>query len=238
MLDKLRSLLFNFFFYGGSLVLLLAAFPLWFASKAIQRKFCLVWVRYAYWCEKYVLGLDYRVVGRENLPSEPPYLVAMKHQSAWETMKLYALFGFPAIVLKKELMDMFLWGRYARAMDMVPVDRSRGREAMDGMVQSARRILTEKRPLVIFPQGTRIPVGVKKPYKHGIAKLYEDLQLPVVPIALNSGVFWPKKSFWKKSGTITLEVMPPIMPGIDGAQMLAQLEQQIESASDRLAQNL
>ncbi len=235
MMWRLRGLLFNVFFYGCTFVMLTICIPFWFAPRNWQRRIPPVWLAVVYWIERYILGLDYVVVGRENLPP-PPYLVAMKHQSAWETMKLYDLYGNPAIVLKKELMDLPLWGRYAKAMDMVPVDRSKGAEATRFMVESAKQVLADKRPLVVFPQGTRVAVSDKRPYKFGIIKLYEGLNIPIVPVAINAGVFWPRNAFWKRGGKITVEILPAIPPGRDGKQVFVELQEIIETRSDALAQ--
>ncbi len=234
MIQRLRCLIFNFVFYIGSAVFLTACLPVLLFPPRIQRKVPDMWVKMVYLAEKYILGLDYKVIGAENLPP-PPYLVAMKHQSAWETMKIYHLFGDPAVVLKKELMDLPLWGRYAHAVKMIPIDRSKGHRALSLMVESAKSVLTDKRPLVVFPQGTRVPVGKKAPYHRGIVKLYEALDIPVVPVALNAGLFWPRNSFWKKSGVITVEIMPPLAPHRPGEEVFQELQEKIESASDRLS---
>ena len=231
---RVRSLLFNLLFYSLSFILLTVCLPMAWLPRSWQRQVPPVWLWIGYTLEKYVLGLDYQVIGAENLPPAP-YLVAMKHQSAWETMKLYRLFGNPAIVLKKELMEAPILGTYGRAMDMVPVDRTRGREATKYMVQAARQILIDKRPLVIFPQGTRVGPLAKKPYKQGIMRLYEDLHIPLVPIALNSGVFWGRNSFWKRPGLITVKIFPPFAPGLPANQVAKQMEELIETESDRLA---
>ena len=236
MIWRLRSVLFNVIFYGGSVLYLTACLPVLFMPHRIQRYIPTLWVKWVYWIERVVLGLRYRVIGQENLPPAP-YLVAMKHQSAWETMKLYHLFGDPAIVLKKELMDLPLWGRYARIVNMVPIDRSKGKEAMYYMVESAKSILVDKRPLVVFPQGTRVAVGKKAPYKYGIMKLYEGLGVPLVPVALNAGLFWPRNSFWKKPGLITVQILPPIAPHKPVDQVFTQLQQIIETVSDDLAKS-
>lgn len=230
----IRSLLFNAVFYPGSFLLLTLCLPMLLFPVSVQRKVPAMWVAFAYWSEKYILGLDYVVLGREHLPP-PPYLVAMKHQSVWETMKLYALFGDPAIVLKKELMDMPLWGQYARAMKMVPIDRSKGREAIAHMVESAKSVLEDKRPLVVFPQGTRVAVGVKAPYKIGIMKLYEALQVPMVPVAINAGLFWPRNSFWKKPGVVTVQILPPIAPNRPPDEVFAELQKTLEENSEALS---
>lgn len=235
MIWRLRSLVFNVLFYGWSFLLLSACIPLWLAPRSWQRKVSPVWLWGGYKIEKYILGLDYKVIGLENLPPKP-YIVAMKHQSAWETMKLYALYGNPAIVLKKELMDLPLWGKYAKAMDMVFVDRSKGVEAIKYMVESAKEVvLDEKRPLVLFPQGTRVPVGVKKNYKFGMMKLYEALNIPIVPVAINAGVFWPRNSFWKRPGTITVQILPPIPPGRPNDEVFKEVQQIVEENSDHLS---
>lgn len=235
MLWRLRSIVFNILFYGWALCLLTACIPLWLAPRSWQRLVPPVWLWGGYLIERYVLGLDYKIIGAENLPPKP-YIIAMKHQSAWETMKLYRLYGNPAIVLKKELMDLFLWGKYARAMDMVPVDRSKGTESIRLMVESAKEIvIADKRPLVVFPQGTRVAVGVKKNYKFGIMKLYEALNLPLVPVAINAGVFWPRNSFWKRPGTITVQIFPPIPPGRPVNDVFDEMQKTIEENSDRLA---
>lgn len=234
MIWRIRSLLFNFFFYVGSFVFLTACLPVLFFPRRIQRKVPDIWVKLVYWTEKYILGLDYRVIGIENLPPAP-YLVAMKHQSAWETMKIYHLFGDPAVVLKKELMDLPLWGQYARAVNMVPIDRTKGHRAIALMVESAQAILKDKRPLVVFPQGTRVAVGKKAPYHRGIMKLYEGLNIPMVPVALNAGLFWPRNSFWKKGGIITVEILPPIAPNRPTEEVFSELQETLEKHSDALA---
>jgi 1-acyl-sn-glycerol-3-phosphate acyltransferase len=233
MMWRIRSILFNLTFYPGTFLVFLLTSPLLLGPRSWRRQVPPIWLGLTYFLEKYVLGLDYIVIGQENLPPAP-YLVAMKHQSAWETMKLYKLFGNPAIVLKKELMSLPLMGRVAHAMDMVPVDRSKGREATKFMVQAARQILTDKRPLIIFPQGSRIPAGVSRPYKQGIMKLYEELQIPLVPIALNSGKFWARHAFWKHPGTITVQIMKPIPPNLPSDEVFRMMQTQIETASDAL----
>lgn len=230
---RIRSLLFNITFYTASILVLTVCMPLVWFPRSWQRRVPPVWLWIGYQLEKYVLGLDYIVIGGNNLPPAP-YLVAMKHQSAWETMKLYALFGNPAIVLKKELMDAPILGTYAHVMDMIPVDRTRGREATKYMVKEARQILVDKRPLVVFPQGSRIAPGVKKPYKQGIIKLYEELNVPLVCVALNSGKFWGRNSFWKKPGLITIKIMPPIPPGLPSDQVFEMIQNQVETESNNL----
>lgn len=231
---RIRSLLFNISFYTLSFLILTCCLPMVLLPRSWQRCVPPVWLWIGDKLEKYVLNLQYEVIGKENLPAAP-YIVAMKHQSAWETMKLYALFGNPAIVLKKELMDTPILGTYAHVMDMVPVDRSKGREATKFMIQEAQKILRDKRPLVIFPQGTRVAPLKKKPYKRGIVKIYEEMNIPLVPVALNSGVFWGRNSFWKRPGKITIKIFPPIQPGQSGSEMFDTMQNLIETESERLS---
>lgn len=237
-LDGVRSIFFNLAFFGLTGLFLFCCIPGLFMSLRVRRRISLIWFWGVYQCEKYIMNLDYRVIGQDNMPSGP-CIIAAKHQSAWETLKVYRIFGdTTAIVAKKELMDIPIWGQYGRAMGLVPIDRSKGKEAMQLMVDKANEAIENGRSLLLFPQGTRIRVSAKAPYKGGIIKLYDGLNVPVVPVALNAGVFWPKNSFWKKSGTITVEILPAIPAGLPTDQMFDRLVEAIETASDRLCNDV
>ena len=186
------------------------------------------------WLERHILGLRYVVTGLENLPDEPA-LIAMKHQSQWETLKLPLIFRNPTIVMKIELLSIPLWGWYPNKMGCIPVDRSKRAQAIPGMVEAARQKLAEKRDIVIFPQGTRIPVGENRPYKPGIKYLYSGLGCPVVPVAINSGCFVNKHGMMRKTGIIDVVILPPIPVGMEPDAMMKQLETVLETESDRLA---
>jgi len=186
------------------------------------------------WLERHVLGIRYVVRGLENLPAEPA-LIAMKHQSQWETLKLALIFRDPTIVLKIELLSIPIWGWYARKMGCIAIDRSKRAQAIPGMVASAREKIAEKRDIVIFPQGTRVPVGEKRPYKPGIKYLYSGLNYPVVPVAINSGCYMNKHGFMRQKGVIDVTILPAIPAGQDADQMMVQLETILETESDRLA---
>jgi 1-acyl-sn-glycerol-3-phosphate acyltransferase len=232
--DALRSIVFTLTFFGATAVMMVMTIPGLFMPFKIKRIIALTWFAIVYGCEKYIMNLDYRVTGLELLPPGP-FIVAAKHQSAWETMKIYRIFGDrSAIIAKKELMDIPVWGRYGRAMGLVPIDRSKGKEAMNLMVESARQAVSQGRNIVVFPQGTRVPVGADQPYKFGAIKLYEELHIPMVPVALNAGLFWPKNSFWKKSGVVTVEILPPIPPNLPPQEASRRMIEQIETASNRL----
>lgn len=232
--DAIRSIFFTIGFYVCTILVLVLSIPAIVMPLKVKRAVALFWFWMIYQLEKYVMNLQYHVIGRENLPSAS-YIVAAKHQSAWETLKIYMIFGNQAaIVAKKELLDLPLWGRYGYAMGLVPVDRSKGKEAMVAMVNAAQQAVNKGRSIVVFPQGTRVPVGEKRPYKFGVMKLYEGLQVPIVPVALNAGCYWPKNAFFKKSGTITVEILPVIPAGLPTEEAFARMTESIETASDRL----
>jgi 1-acyl-sn-glycerol-3-phosphate acyltransferase len=230
----LRSLAFNFLFFFWVLVptfLMMWIIPL-------QKKSVFYWLYFwqsgLAWIERNVAGIHYQVLGRKNIP-DGPCIIASKHESAWETCKLHLLFGDPAIVLKEELTRVPIWGWYARASGVIPVDRQGRTKALTRMMAAARKASMDRRKIVIFPQGTRVAPGVRKPYKSGVAALYKELNLPIVPMALNSGLFWPKGKFLKKPGLITIEFLSPIPPDLPRQDMMRELESRLEAASDRLA---
>ncbi|HEX4504322.1 MAG TPA: 1-acyl-sn-glycerol-3-phosphate acyltransferase [Alphaproteobacteria bacterium] len=232
-MSRLRSIAFSIAFplWTGICCIALAFGPLLPRRGALQM--ALLWVRSVAWVERTVLGLHYRVIGTENLPAHGAFIVAAKHQSTFETMKLHLLLNDPAIVLKKELLKIPIWGPYLKSTGMIPIDRGAGRKAMGGMLEASEKAKAEGRPIVIFPQGTRIPVGVKRNYKSGVTALYQALEIPILPLALNSGLFWPKTGR-KHGGTVTFSFLPPIEPGLEPESALSLLEQRLETETDRL----
>lgn len=230
----LRSLLFNLFFYGWTTVCCLAGLPLLLGPRAGIYYLGRVWVHPTLLALRVLCGLKHEVRGLEHLP-EGPVLIAAKHQSAWDTMIFSILLWDHAFVLKQELMRLPLFGLYLRHAGLIPVDRRGGAKALRKMVAAARAVAAQGRPMVIFPEGTRVAPEQHVPYQPGVAALYSQLQVPVVPVALNSGLYWRRNSFWKLPGTITLEFLPPIPPGLQRKDFLARLEQAIEGRSRALA---
>ncbi len=229
-----RSILFNVLFALWAFVPAVAF--LWVLLGPRRYVFGAVrfWQSGFAWLARVVLGLDYKLVNEHYVP-KGACIIAAKHESAFETCILNVLFGDPAIVLKKELTLVPVWGWYAKASGLIPIDRKAGVKALAIMMAAARRAKDAGRKIVIFPQGTRLLPGVRKPYKVGVAGLYQELGLPVVPMAVNSGLFWPKGAFLKKPGTVTLEFLPPIPAGLPRAAFLRRLESELEAASDRIA---
>lgn len=180
-----------------------------------------------------VCGLRHRVVGRENIPSGPA-LIAAKHQSAWETVALVALIDWPVFILKKELLRVPILGWHFRKAGNIGIDRKHGAQALRSMIPPANAALDAGYQVIVFPEGTRVAVGEHRPYQSGIAALYARLAVPVVPVALDSGRFWGRRSAIRYPGTITIEFLPAIQSGLDRREFMRELETQIEGASARL----
>jgi len=181
-------------------------------------------------------GINYKIIGRDKLPSSP-CIIACKHQSAWETIVFHLLCRHPAYVYKKELLKVPFYGWFVKKMTGVEVDRQGGASALKNLIRQTKSILSKGHNVVIFPQGTRIPFGAsvaQYPYQVGIAALYLACDVPVVPVALNSGALWNKSMLIKKSGTITLEFLEPIQAGLKKNEFMVELESAIEEASKRL----
>jgi 1-acyl-sn-glycerol-3-phosphate acyltransferase len=233
-MTRLRSLLFDIAFYVWTT--LMCVVLLWMVLLPRRQM-----VRVVAWylgtigfLERVILDLRYEVRGRENIPRDGAFLLAAKHQSAWETMKLFELVDDPAIVLKRELTFLPIWGWYTIKAQMIAVDRGARGRAIASLLAGARRVAAQGRPIVIFPQGTRTAVGTWRPYRIGVGVLYDQLKLPIVPMALNSGVYWPRRSFIKRNGTIIVEFLPPIAPGLPRDVAMKELEDRLEAATDRL----
>jgi 1-acyl-sn-glycerol-3-phosphate acyltransferase len=228
-----RSLLFNiaFWLWTGSMVA--AALPLLLAPRRAMVGAGRLWQRGVQGLLATLVGLTYEVRGRDQIPAAPA-VFAFKHQSAWETLTLHLLLQDPAITLKRELTQIPLFGWYLTHAGMIRIDRAGGARALRTLIDDSRAALARGSPIVIFPEGTRAPVGGRNPYHPGVAALYLHLKCPVVPVALNSGVFWPRRSFIKRPGRIALEFLPPIGPGLDRQRFMAALEERLEGATDRL----
>ena len=228
-----RSFLFNAAFYANLIVWMLAALPLLLAPRMALMRVAQGWARSNLWLLGTIAGTRVEIRGREHIPPGG-LLVASKHQSLWETFALATLFDDPTFVLKRELMWIPLFGWFLWKADMVPIDRRAGSSALREMTRRARDEVAHGRQLLIFPEGTRRPPGAEPAYKYGIVHLYEKLGVPCVPVALNSGLFWPRRSFIRRPGTIIVEILAPIPPGLPRDAFFRTMTQQIEEASNRL----
>ena len=180
---------------------------------------------------KYIMGIRHRVTGARP---DHPVIYAAKHQSAWETIFLYAELDSPAPVLKKELIYLPFIGLFFVKVPSVPIDRSAGRAALKNLMAAAAKINAIGDSILIFPQGTRVAPGADHPYHTGTFAIYQATGLPVVPIALNSGLFWSRAAFTKTPGVIDVQLLPEIPPGLNRREFMARLEHEIETATDRL----
>jgi len=228
-----RSLLFNVLFYVTTTLFVVIGSPLLFAPRRWAMAALAVHARFELWLLKHIVGTEIEVRGRDKLPTGA-CLVASKHQSAWETFALIPLFRDPALLMKRELFWIPFHGWFSRKFEMIPVDRDKGPTALRRMLREAKKRVEDGREIIIFPEGTRCPPGAPPDYKTGVVLLYEALRVPCVPVALNSGVFWPRRSLDRRPGTIVVEFLDPIPPGLPKAEFLERLKDAIETASDRL----
>lgn len=230
MITALRSLLFALVFYGASTVVVLVALPVGLVSPAGIRRAAWIWSRLHRWCTRWLLGQVVRVDG--VLPAGP-HLYILKHESMFETIDLLCLLDNPAVVAKRELFDIPLWGRIARQYGLIPVERTAGASALRTMRAAARAATTQGRSIGLFPEGTRVPHGESPPLRAGFAGLYALLRLPVVPIAIDSGLVSPRGRFLKRAGTITYKVGDVIPPGLDRHEAEARVHAAINALNRR-----
>lgn len=206
----------------------------------LPRRFCLAVVRTVIrgwlWALKVLCGLTYEVRGRDHLDAAGPCLVAAKHQSAFETLALQVILDDPAIVLKRELTYIPVAGWAMWRLKHIAIDRGAGAPALMSLIRTAKARLREGRSVVIFPEGTRRAPGAPPDYKPGVVALYRALNVPCIPVALNSGVFWPRRSLWRHSGTIVIDILPPIAPGLRPDAFSDRLQEAIEHRSQALAE--
>jgi 1-acyl-sn-glycerol-3-phosphate acyltransferase len=234
LLTKLRSALFNLLFLlctAATSIFGLALLPL---PRRVMRRYVRVWARLMLWLLKHVCGIGLVVTGREHLPPGPA-VIAAKHQSAYDTVVWLAILPEPIYVLKQELLKIPAWGRLAQHYGSVPVDRKGGATALKRMVRESAALLAQGHQVVIFPEGTRTLPGQRVPYQPGIVALAAASRAPVVPVATDSGLHWGRGTLSPKlPGPITIAFLPPLPSGLPRAALLAKLEAQIETETDRL----
>lgn len=228
---RIRSVLFNLAFFGGSTLLALLMLPLLpLPANAVRRAG-------RFWSRATDRALAATVGARLEIRGTPPaggVIIAAKHQSAWETIAFARLLASPCYVLKRELSWIPLFGWYLIKTRQIIIDRRAGASALRRVIRQAERALAAGRQVVVFPEGTRLPPGTRRPYQPGIAGLYQQTGRAVVPVALTTGLLWPRNGFVKRPGRAVLEFLPPIPPGLDRQTFLARLEQAIETHSERL----
>jgi len=231
---RLGSVLFVLWMYGLLVVMGILCAPTLIGPRRWSRACLKLYLTLVFGGLRVLCGIRYEVRGLEHLP-EGGALIASKHQSMFETLAFWMILDDPAIILKKELSYLPFFGWYAMKLDNVKVDRSAGAKAMRSLLEQTKRRIAQGRQIVIFPQGTRLKPGAEESYKPGVAGLYSATKTPCVPVALNSGLYWPARGFTRKPGVIVVQFLPAIEPGLGKGAFMTQLETVIETASDALS---
>ena len=229
----IRSVVFNVLFYLVLVAYLMVAMPTLLLPRWGIIRLAQHWGRVNLHLLRIVCGITVEWRGLEKIPAGA-CLVAAKHQSVWETFALLTLFRDPTYILKRELLWLPLFGWAAWRARMIPVDRGGGKPALAAMAAHVRDALAAGKQIIIFPEGTRRPAGAEPKYKYGIAHLYGEGIAACVPIALNSGLFWPRRQFLRYPGTITVEILDPIAPGLAIDVFFERLQRDLEAATARL----
>ena len=230
----IKSLIFNILLYLGIILVFLFAIP----TLVLPKKFTLYFGKFlAYYIIlilRFVLNTKVIFHGTNNLKKVDKFFVASAHQSMFETFVLQAPLNFPIFILKKELLKIPLFGWYLKKIGSIEIVRETTTKENLNFYDKIKKSIDESdRPLLIFPQGTRVPVHDRTPFKKGVGRIYDTLNLPCIPVALNSGKVWPKNSFFKKSGDIHVSFLNPILPGKDKAEFIKEIENKIYTEIER-----
>lgn len=233
MFNTIRSIIYVFWLYGSILVLGVIWLPAFLMPRQASMTGMKVWAAGARWALRWICGVRTEFRGLENLP-EGPCLVASKHQSMYDILMPFLFLKDPAYVLKRELMFYPFFGWYAWKADMIPINRGGYIKTLKMMIKRARREVDRGRQFLIFPEGTRRPPGAPPAYKSGVVAMYKEIDKPCVPVALNTGLCWPRKGITRRPGLIIFEILPPIEPGLPREEFMERLQSAIEPASERL----
>jgi 1-acyl-sn-glycerol-3-phosphate acyltransferase len=232
-MNALRALLFNLCFYINTIFYMIACLPVLVLPRRLLWRAVNSWVSTNLWFLRVICGITFEFEGVERIPPGP-LLVASKHQSTGETYALLPYFADPVFVLKRELMWIPVFGWYCLKARMIPVNRGARSAALAAMAKRARREMARRRQIIIFPEGTRRSPDAEPAYKYGVAFLYGELNVPCLPVALNSGLYWPRRSWRMQPGTIRVEFLEPIAPGLHPDAFLTRLQNVLEPATARL----
>lgn len=232
-MTAVRSLCYHVLFVTWTLLVCLIYLPLLLGPRLWMQCGARLWLDGALFLQRTVLGLSYECRGLENLP-KGPVLIAAKHQSAWDTMIFHRLLSDPAFILKKELLRLPFIGWYLSKSGQIPIDRAAGMKALKQMTEESVQAIRDSRQIVIFPEGHRQPPGRTGDYHSGVAMLRSALNAPVIPVALNSGLFWGRNAFLRYPGIITIAFLEPIPADLDRKSFMTTLKDRIEPATRAL----
>ena len=231
----LRSLIYNVLFYLLLAFWIIVAIPTFVMPRAAIMSIARAWARSSIWLLRVTCNVKVEYRGLEKI-QKGPLIVASKHQSMWETFALLQFFDQPLFILKRELRWIPFFGWYLIKANMIGVDRSAGGRSLLQMARRAGEAVRRGRQLIIFPEGTRTPVGAPPNYKTGIAQIYVDCGVNCLPVALNSGLFWPRRTFMRYPGTLVVEFLDPLPPGLSRREFIARVSALIEEATNRLVE--
>jgi 1-acyl-sn-glycerol-3-phosphate acyltransferase len=234
MLLFLRSLVFHCLFYVSTAVLMLVWLPtLITGPRGLVQELGRQWGRTSLWLLEHICGLKHEIRGIENIP-KGAVIVAAKHQSTWDTFTLPIFFPDFSFILKRELLFLPLFGLCLLRAEQIAIDRSKGRKALPQLIAKAKTLFAQDRQLFIFPEGTRRPAGAPPAYKFGVALIYQETGAPVLPVILNSGLFWPRHGFLIRPGVAVMEFLPVMAPGLEARAFFAELQERLEAGTEKL----
>jgi 1-acyl-sn-glycerol-3-phosphate acyltransferase len=231
----LRSLAFNVLFYLTMAIWIVAALPTFLMPRSALVRMAQAWGRWNIWLMRVICGTRVKILGIGKIP-KGPLIIASKHQSMWETFALFSLIDQPIFILKRELKWIPFFGWYLMKTGMIGIDRKAGMRSLKILARITKEQMQLGRQLVIFPEGTRRPVGAPPAYKSGVAMIYAGAEVPCVPVALNSGLCWPRRTFLRYPGTITVEFLDALPPGLRREEFMSRLTASIEGATGYLVE--
>jgi 1-acyl-sn-glycerol-3-phosphate acyltransferase len=231
----LRSLAYNVLFYMLLVFWNVVAIPTFLMPRRAFMAVAKNWARSSVWLMRVVCNTRMEVRGLEKIP-EGPLIVASKHQSMWETFALMQFFDAPLFIYKRELAWIPFFGWYLMKSGMIGVDRGGGMRSLMEMARRAPKEIRSGRQLIIFPEGTRTPVGAPPNYMTGVGQIYTSSGVPCQPVALNSGLFWPRRTFMRYPGTLVVEFLDPLPAGLTRKEFIARIATEIEAATNRLVE--
>ena len=232
----IRNTLFLFFFFTGIIVISILFLP----SLVFPQKIVLFGGKlFGYWssfCLKFFLNTKIEIKGRENIISNTKFFIAASHQSMFETFFLQTIFNSPKFILKYELLKIPVFGWYLNKIGSISVDRNKISKNNLGLIDKIRdAVSSSNRPIIIFPQGTRILPGERVPFKKGVGRIYSELKIKCQPVAINSGTVWPKKGSLTRNKTITVSILKAVEPGLDSKEFTDLIEKKIYSELDDIS---
>ena len=231
--NLILSIIFSFLVgLLGALVPILFFLSFFIKNSYLADKGAKLWSVTSIWLLRKLCNVDYKIIGKENIPNNQPFIIACKHQSMWETIIMHIIFDRPVYTYKKELLKIPFYGWFVAKMSSIAIDRKGGASSIKYLLKRTKFYLDKKQNIIIFPQGTRTPINsniVDYPYQSGIAALYNNFNVKIIPTALNSGEFWSKDKIEKKSGTIIIKFLPAIKQDLNKKDFLLELQESIEN---------